>query len=80
MNTLKLTYGGDQHATALKEPNHHTVAIDCPYTAKGKGGWALPDQSEFSSRNENYGDVQLRRYQSGVIDLPGGRLWILSTH
>ena len=35
MNTLKLTYDGDQHATALKEPHHNSVAIDCPYTAKG---------------------------------------------
>lgn len=35
MNTLKLTYDGDQHATALKEPHHNTVAIDCPFTAKG---------------------------------------------
>jgi uncharacterized OsmC-like protein len=35
VNTLKLTYDGDQHATALKEPHHNTVAIDCPFTAKG---------------------------------------------
>ncbi|MDH3336322.1 MAG: OsmC family protein [Gammaproteobacteria bacterium] len=35
MNTLKLTYDGDQHATALKEPHQNSVAIDCPYTAKG---------------------------------------------
>ena len=35
MNALNLTYDGDQHATALKEPHHNTVAIDCPYTAKG---------------------------------------------
>lgn len=35
MNSLKLTYDGDQHATALKEPGHNRVAIDCPYTAKG---------------------------------------------
>ena len=35
MNTLKLTYDGDQHATALKEPHHNSVAIDCPFTAKG---------------------------------------------
>ena len=35
MNTLKLTYDGDQHATALKEPFHNSVAIDCPFTAKG---------------------------------------------
>jgi uncharacterized OsmC-like protein len=35
MSTLKLTYDGEQHATALKEPHHNSVAIDCPYTAKG---------------------------------------------
>jgi uncharacterized OsmC-like protein len=35
MNALNLTYDGDQHATALKEPHHNTVAVDCPYTAKG---------------------------------------------
>jgi uncharacterized OsmC-like protein len=35
MNTLKLTYDGDQHATALKEPHHNSVTIDCPFTARG---------------------------------------------
>lgn len=35
MKSLKLTYDGDQHATALKEPHHNVVAIDCPVTAKG---------------------------------------------
>lgn len=35
MSTLKLTYDGDQHATALREPHRNTVAIDCPITAKG---------------------------------------------
>jgi uncharacterized OsmC-like protein len=35
MNTLILTYDGNQHATALKEPHHNIVAIDCPVTAKG---------------------------------------------
>ena len=35
MNTLKLAYDGDQHAIALREPHHNTVAIDCPITAKG---------------------------------------------
>ena len=35
MKSLKLTYDGDQHATALKEPHHNVVAIDCPITAKG---------------------------------------------
>jgi uncharacterized OsmC-like protein len=35
MKSLNLTYDGDQHATALKEPHHNVVAIDCPITAKG---------------------------------------------
>jgi len=35
MKSLILTYDGDQHATALKEPHHKAVAIDCPITAKG---------------------------------------------
>jgi len=35
MSTLKLSYDGDQHATALREPHLNTVAIDCPITAKG---------------------------------------------
>lgn len=36
MNTLQLTYDGDQHGTALKEPHHKSVAIDCPLTGKGE--------------------------------------------
>ena len=36
MNTLTLTYDGDQHATAVKEPHHNTVSIDCPFTSKGE--------------------------------------------
>jgi len=35
MSTLRLTYDGDQHATALREPHHNSLAIDCPFTAKG---------------------------------------------
>lgn len=35
MSALTLTYDGDQHATALKEPHHNTVAVDCPFTARG---------------------------------------------
>ena len=35
MHSLKLTYDGYQHATAVKEPGHKTVAIDCPFTGKG---------------------------------------------
>ena len=36
MNALQLTYDGSQHATALKEPQHKSVAIDCPFTGKGE--------------------------------------------
>ena len=36
MFRLNLTYDGDQHATALKEPHHNIVSIDCPYTGKGE--------------------------------------------
>ena len=36
MNTLRLIYDGDQHGTAFKEPQHKSVAIDCPYTGKGE--------------------------------------------
>jgi len=35
MKSLQLTYDGDQHATAVKEPHHNVVAIDCPITARG---------------------------------------------
>lgn len=36
MATLTLTYDDVQHGTALKEPQHKTVAIDCPITGKGE--------------------------------------------
>lgn len=36
MSALKITYDGEQHVTALQEPHHNTVAIDCPYTGKGE--------------------------------------------
>jgi putative redox protein len=36
MTKLKLTYDGNQHATALKEPQLKSVAIDCPFTGKGE--------------------------------------------
>ena len=35
MYTLKIEYDGAQHATALNEPHHNTVAIDCPFTGEG---------------------------------------------
>jgi uncharacterized OsmC-like protein len=36
MRSLKITYDGDQHVTALQESHHNIVAIDCPYTGKGE--------------------------------------------
>jgi len=36
VGSLKITYDGDQHVTALKEPHHNVVAIDCPYTGRGE--------------------------------------------
>ena len=36
MNTLRLEYDGDQHATAYKEPQSTRVAMDCPFTGKGE--------------------------------------------
>jgi uncharacterized OsmC-like protein len=35
MHSIKISYDGNQHATALKEPHHNVVAIDCPFTGKG---------------------------------------------
>ena len=36
MSTIRLTYDGDQHVTARREPQHNLVAVDCPYTGKGQ--------------------------------------------
>ena len=36
MFRINLTYDGEQHATAVNEPNHNVVSIDCPYTGKGE--------------------------------------------
>lgn len=36
MSTLRITYDGDQHCTAIREPQGNTVAMDCPYTGKGE--------------------------------------------
>jgi len=36
MTKLTLTYDGDQHATALKQPQGKSIAIDCPFTGKGE--------------------------------------------
>lgn len=35
MSKLRITYDGDQHCTACREPHGNTVAMDCPYTGKG---------------------------------------------
>ena len=36
MSTLRVTYDGQQHATAVREPHHNVVSIDCHYTGKGE--------------------------------------------
>ena len=36
MFSLKVSYDGCQHATAVNEPHHNVVAIDCPFTGKGE--------------------------------------------
>ena len=36
MSTLRVTYDGDQHCTARREPLGNKVAMDCPYTGKGE--------------------------------------------
>ena len=36
MFRLHLAYNGEQHATAVSEPNRNIVAIDCPFTGKGE--------------------------------------------
>ena len=42
MNTVKLIYDSDHHVTAIKEPQHKIVSVDCPYTGDG---------AEFSPAN-----------------------------
>jgi len=42
MNTVKLIYDSDHHVTAIMEPQHKKVAVDCPYTGDG---------AEFSPAN-----------------------------
>jgi len=36
VSSLKVSYDGGQHATAVNEPHHNVVAIDCPFTGKGE--------------------------------------------
>lgn len=42
MSTVKLIYDSDHHVTAVKEPEHKIVGVDCPYTGDG---------AEFSPAN-----------------------------
>jgi len=42
MSTAKLNYDSDHHVTAIKEPQHKIVSVDCPYTGDG---------AEFSPAN-----------------------------
>jgi putative redox protein len=42
MSSVKLTYDSDHHVTAIMEPQHKIVAVDCPYTGDG---------AEFSPAN-----------------------------
>jgi len=42
MNKVQLIYDSDHHVTAIKEPQHKIVSIDCPYTG---------DDAEFSPAN-----------------------------
>ena len=42
MNTVKLIYDSDHHVTAVMEPQHKIVSVDCPYTGDG---------AEFSPAN-----------------------------
>ena len=42
MNTVKLIYDSDHHVTAIMEPQHKIVSVDCPYTGDG---------AEFSPAN-----------------------------
>jgi len=34
--SLRVSYDGSQHATAVNEPHHNVVEIDCPFTGKGE--------------------------------------------
>ena len=36
MNTVKLIYDSDNHVTAVMEPQHKIVSVDCPYTGDGE--------------------------------------------
>lgn len=36
MNTVKLIYDSDHHVTAVKDPQHKIISVDCPYTGEGE--------------------------------------------
>lgn len=36
MSVLRVTYDESQHCTAIQERKHRSLAMDCPYTGKGK--------------------------------------------
>lgn len=36
MNTVKLIYDSDHHVTAVKDPEHKIISVDCPYTGDGE--------------------------------------------
>lgn len=42
MNTVKLVYDSDHHVTAIMDPQHKVIGVDCPYTGDG---------AEFSPAN-----------------------------
>ena len=57
MSSLKVSYDGGQHATAVNEPHHNVVAIDCPFTGKGE---------EFSPGSLRVGEVFRAHRDHGV--------------
>jgi len=64
MASVRTTYDGPQHCSALKEPDGKVVAMDCPYTGKGEefsptnlveaalAGCMLLSMSTLATRNE----------------------------
>ncbi|MDH5620021.1 MAG: OsmC family protein [Gammaproteobacteria bacterium] len=36
MNTVKLIYDSDHHVTAVKDPQHKIISVDCPHTGDGE--------------------------------------------
>ncbi len=64
MASVRTTYDGPQHCSALKQPQGKIVAMDCPYTGKGEefsptnlveaalAGCMLLSMGALASRNE----------------------------